>query len=167
VTADPLVSRDGQSQPAAMARGFGAEKPAQAALEILGVPALQLEASDANDPIEVGQRSSYTIRVRNTGTLASRQVEVTAEVPQQLRPLRAYGPIGGRIDGQKVTFPAIDGVRPGKVVNYTVEVEAVSAGDAIFRAEMRSVPLTTPIRVEEPTKVLPRSTFAPVPQPKQ
>jgi uncharacterized repeat protein (TIGR01451 family) len=167
VTAEPLVSRDGQFQPAAMARGFGAEKPAQVALEILGVPALQLEVSDANDPIDVGQRSSYTIRVRNTGTLTSSQVEVTAEVPQQMRPLRAYGPIGGRIDGQKVTFPAINGVQPGNVVSYTIEVEAISAGDAIFRAEMRSVPLTTPIRVEEPTKVLPRATFTPVPQPKR
>jgi hypothetical protein len=52
-------------------------------------------------------------------------------------------------------------------VYFTIEMEAVSAGDAVFRAEMRSQPMAKPIRVEEPTRVLPRSTFTPVPQSKR
>jgi uncharacterized repeat protein (TIGR01451 family) len=152
--ASPLANRDGEFRPVAMARPFVSELQAETALEILGVPALQLEAFDSADPVPVGQKFTYTIRVRNTGTLPAAKVEVSAELPPQVKALNSFGLGNGKIDGQKVTFPVIEAVQPGLVSVFTIEVQAVSEGDGRFRAEAKSLSLGTPIRAEEPTRIL-------------
>jgi hypothetical protein len=151
VTAEPLIERDGQFRVVSMAQPFGADTPAEAVIEILGVPALQLEVMESTDPVEVGRRLTYTVRVRNTGSLAG--------------PLRASGPRTGRIDGQRVTYPPLDGVRPGEAALFTIEAEVLSTGDARFRAELKAMSMGSPVRVEEPTRVLPRGSTVPVPRP--
>jgi uncharacterized repeat protein (TIGR01451 family) len=131
------------------------EQRAESPLEILGVPTLSLETSAPPGPVEVGAKARYGIRVQNTGTLTAAQVVVVATVPKELKPTRGDGPVPAKVDGQTVTFAPIDALAPGKSVVFTVDVDAVAAGDARFKAELRSQTLAAPVFKVEATQVVP------------
>jgi uncharacterized repeat protein (TIGR01451 family) len=151
----------------------GLQVQAEAALEIRGVPAFKLEVVDTDDPVEVGAKTTYKIAVTNQGTLPGSQVQITAIVPKQMRLVNANGPSKPVIeqpgaDGQRVTFPAVDSLAPKGVLNYSIEVEALQAGDIRFRVELRSATLVEPVIKEESTTVYatpPRSRPAGPPAP--
>lgn len=155
VDGSPLLKRGQEFQTVSMVKPFGSEK-AEAALEILGIPALQLEVFDLPDPVAIGQKMTYTIRVKNAGTLPAAQVNVIADLPPQIKPLALFGISNGRINGQRVEFSPVESIRPGMVSVFTIEAQAVSEGDGRFRAEVKSLSLGSPITAEEATRVLPR-----------
>ncbi len=155
VAGSPASKRDGVMKTVALAKPVGPEKPVQAVLEIIGVPALQISVKDSNDPISVGQRTIYTIKVKNAGTMAATNVFVTGEVPTIMRPIRATGPNKqGTIDKQKITYPALASLAPNAEATYVIEVEGLLPGDAQIRVEVRSERIAQPLRAEEPTKIL-------------
>jgi uncharacterized repeat protein (TIGR01451 family) len=162
---NPMVDREGAGRTVALSRPLQTDRPVEAALEIIGVPALQVSVKDANDPVAVGQRTTYTIQVKNAGTLAAKNVQVTAEVPNLMKPFRATGPgTAGRISSEKertiVVFPPIDSLAANSEATFVVEVEGLVPGDARFRAEVRSMMQAQPLRAEEPTRVLGRESRA-------
>ena len=165
VTADPLVARDGTMQPVALDRQKAPEARAEAALEILGTPSLSMEVFDLDDPVEVGKRTTYGIKVLNAGTLGAGPVEVAADVPPQMKPVKTNGPTEGKIDGQRVTFAPLASVKAGGSATFVIEVEAVAPGDARFKAELRSLVLTSPLRAEEATRVLNKTAPPLMPSP--
>jgi uncharacterized repeat protein (TIGR01451 family) len=126
---------------------------AEAAVEIRGLPAFRLEVFDVVDPVQVGGRTTYKIAVTNQGTQAGNQVEIVAVVPPQMRPVNANGPTQPRIEGQRVVFPPVAAVQPKQTLEYAVEVEAIAAGDARFRVELRSATLREPVIEEESTNI--------------
>lgn len=155
----------------------GISERAEAVLEIRGAPALRVEAMDTRDPIEVGQTTTYEISVTNTGTLAANGVTITATAPAQMRIVSGVGPgnLQPRIEGNRIVFPAVDGVQPGQSLLYSIVAEGLSVGDARFRIEMRSTSLgPEPVVEEESTTIYrplgggelpPRPVPMPEPQP--
>lgn len=132
---------------------------AQASLEIQGRPGLGFKMIDIGDPVEAGKKLTYEITVINTGTLAANQVEVKAIAPAEMKLVGAKGPgtVQGNIAGQVVTFGRLDNVEPGKSYVYTVEAEALKAGDVRFRAEMTApiLPAGPVIETESTTIIAP------------
>ncbi len=127
---------------------------AEAAVAVIGTPALSLELATPPGLVEVGRRAAFQVRVRNQGTVSARDVEVTAFAPPELRPLRGRGAADGRVEGSgRVVFPPVAELRPGETLTYTIEVEAVRAGDARFRSEVRAAHLTAPLREEQAARV--------------
>jgi Domain of unknown function DUF11 len=137
-------------------------KPTDAAIEIVGVPALQLSVKDSVDPIAVGQRTTYSVRVKNAGTQNLKGVAISAEVPsEKLRATRATGPgLAGRIVEDaaskcfKVTFPAVESLAPNAELTFVIEAEGLVPGDARVKFEARSTSQSQPLRAEEPTRIL-------------
>jgi hypothetical protein len=161
-TASPAAGPDGRARPA---RQVGPDRPAEAPLEIIGIPSLQMSVKDSADPIGVGQRTKYTIRIKNAGTLAAKRVEVSAEIvpggsaagPRALRPIRATGPgPQGTIEGYRVTFPPLDSIAPNAEVSFVIEAEGAVPGEARLRAGVKGALTGRPLRAEEPTRVLGR-----------
>lgn len=129
---------------------------AQAAVEILGVPALRLEMKDVGDPTEVSKRVTYEIDLTSTGSLPANAVEVKAIVPKQFKILSAKGPAAEKVAGQEITFARVDGLEPNRSVKYVIEVEAVQEGDVRFRVEVRAQhmdPTQPPLFEEESTRI--------------
>ena len=158
-SASPAADRDGVVIPVSRLKSISAEKPVETSLEIQGVPALQLSVKDSNDPVGIGQKTNYTIRVKNSGTLAATKIDVAAELPSQLRAVRATGPNSqGKVDGQRITFTTLPTLAPNAEATFVVEVEGLVPGDARFRVEARSAVLKQPLRAEEPTRVLGRES---------
>lgn len=155
------ASADPELAPGAKARtvelpGSGLiTRSAERTVEVLGVPAVQVEVKDSDDPTSVGRRTAYTIRVVNSGTLAVEGVEVIATVPPQMQALRGAGPTEGKADGPTVRFAPIDTLPPGKQATFTIDAAATAAGTGKLQVEVRGRTLGTPVRVEEATRILP------------
>lgn len=126
---------------------------ADASLAVLGLPAYKMTVEDRDDPIEVGGRTAYRIRVKNTGSLPGDRVQVAATVPPQMRAVTASGPATYRVEGGRVTFTPLETLPSGQTATYIVEVEAVQAGEARFRAELTTGTMSTPVVKEESTNV--------------
>jgi uncharacterized repeat protein (TIGR01451 family) len=141
----------------------GLQVQAEAALQILGLPALTLQKVDTVDPVEVGGKTSYKIDVTNQGSLPINQAEIVCTVPAEMRVLSATGASKGRVDGQSVTFTLTD-VPPKQTLSFAVEVEALKAGDVRFHAELRSAVLSAPVIKEESTHII-APPSGPVPKP--
>lgn len=125
------------------------------AVEVLGVPALRVEAMSDLNPVEVGRRVTYTIRVTNQGTLAMDQIGVIADIPKELRPLDALGARRGTINGQVVTYPVIESLPPGQTVVFIIVAQATAEGDTRFRAAVKAMSMPAPIISEEATRIIP------------
>lgn len=124
-------------------------------IQVLGVPALRVEATSDFNPVEVGRTVNYTIRVVNQGTLAADNVEVSATFPPALlRILAARGPQNGRVDKDKITFPPLNGLPPNQVATFSVNAQALQAGDARFRVSTTALSIGTPVVQEEATRII-------------
>lgn len=135
--------------------GVPVEGRADAALAIIGTPALALEVATPAGTLEVGKRATYQIRVRNAGTVSARNVQVAALAPAEFKVVRATGgATEARPDGNgRVSFPAVDEVAPDQTLTFTVEVDVVQAGDARFKAEVTATHLKNPLREEQSARV--------------
>lgn len=138
----------------------GLRVQSEAAIQILGLPAFQLQVSDASDPVEVGGRTSYRIGVLNQGSLSGSQVQVKAVVPKQFRIINATGPMQPQINGNEIVYPPVAQLPAGQQLNYVVEVQALEPGDVRFRVELRGTELKDEVIDEESTTI-----FAPAPGP--
>jgi hypothetical protein len=162
VTGTPVPDRDGATRP----KPVGPARPTETALEIVGVPALQVSVKDSVDPVVVGGRTTYLVRVKNAGTEAARQVEVVAEVPQSLRPTRGTGPganatIADKKEAFQLVFPPIDTLAPGAEASLVIEAEARIAGAAQLDVTVKSPSQSQPLRAVEPTRIIPKESSPP------
>lgn len=159
INGDAAANRDGKATAVAFVKPPKNAKPTLSSMQILGIPNLQISLKDSVDPVSVGQKTTYTVRVKNAGTQEATKVNVRMDVPIQLRGIRASGAgATGRIDGQTITFPVVETLAPGAEATYTIETEGQTPGDARFRVEAVSTSVKQPVRAEEPTRVLNRES---------
>jgi uncharacterized repeat protein (TIGR01451 family) len=134
----------------------GLQEQAEAALEIRGVPAYNLDVAKVGDPVPVGGKVTYKITVTNSGSLPGNQVEIRALVPAEMKVVATDGPTQAQVQGNVVTFPASDGLQPKQTWKYTIDVQAQKAGDVRFRVELRGSGLGgVPVIKEESTNIYP------------
>src|SRR5207249_10386202 len=106
---------------------------AQASLESRGMAAFKTEMRDLVDPVEVGKKTSYLLKITNQGTAPAGGIEVKAFVPKEMKFVGSKAPVAEQVNGPVITFAKVDNLEPGKTVEYFVEVEALQPGVALFR----------------------------------
>lgn len=137
--------------------GDPVEVKSEAAVAIIGTPAIVLELATPPGVIDVGKRAAFQVRVKNQGTVSARNIEVSALAPAEFRAIRGSGSTEGRIDaGGRIVFPAVEELRPGQTLTFTLELEAVQAGDARIRAEVKAAHLTRPLQEEQAARIVAR-----------
>jgi len=148
------VTALGDATNGALTVGDPVQARTESSVAIIGTPAVVLELATPPGPVELGKRAAFKVRVKNDGTVSARNVEVAAFAPPELRATRGIGQGEGRIDPSgRVTFPSIDELRPGQVLVFTIEVEAIQVGDARFRAEVKAAHLKRPLQEEQAARV--------------
>jgi uncharacterized repeat protein (TIGR01451 family) len=133
----------------------GMQEQAEGVLEIRGLPAYSLDVTKVGDPVVVGGRITYKVTVLNTGSLPGNQVEVTATMPKELRVLNMDGPSRPRLEGNRVIFPAVDGLQPRQSFIYTIEAQALQPGDVRFHVELKDATQRDPVIKEQSTNIVP------------
>jgi len=130
----------------------GLKDSSQACTEWIGVTGVLVEVVDDPDPIQIGESSTYTIRVTNqssTGTVD--ELNIKAYFPSEITPTSASG--SGTISGKNVTFPTVPTLAPKASVSYTIVGKAISAGDARLKVDVTTRSRSNPIEETESTTV--------------
>jgi uncharacterized repeat protein (TIGR01451 family) len=115
------------------------------------VSALLLEKADNPDPIQVGENTSYTVKVTNQGTADDSNVKVVVEFPAEIDPVSASN--GGVVNGKTVTFPAYPRLAPKQAFEYSIVAKGARAGDARVKFVRTSDGIPAPTTAEESTRV--------------
>jgi uncharacterized repeat protein (TIGR01451 family) len=127
------------------------EQQAQIATQIAGIPAIRLEVIDLKDPVQVGENTTYEIRVKNQGSAEDLNVQVQGQLPSSMQFVDARGDTSVQNQGQQLQFGKIDQLAPGDMVSWYIQAKANEAGKADFMVEMTSDANQRPVTEQEPT----------------
>jgi uncharacterized repeat protein (TIGR01451 family) len=97
-------------------------------------PAVEIDKNA--DPLTVGQKAIYTIRLINPETTALSNVSLVVTVPDEISVLGQRGNTAGRLDGQTVRFDPLSVLEAGREATYVIEAEAKKAGTAKLIVEL-------------------------------
>lgn len=143
----------GKAKSIATAKANCAE-PVSAAVttDVLGVPALLLEAVDTKDPVTIGDTTSYTINVTNQGSEVSTNIKVACMLEEgTMQYVSSTGPTKGIPDGKSVTFEPLENLEPKAKASWQVVVKAIDLGDTRFKVSMIEDCLDKPVEETEST----------------
>lgn len=118
-----------------------------------GRPALTFCIRDTENPICIGERTSYLVDITNQGSETDSNVQLVLRFPKEVAPLSASGDSPANVSGQTVTFKPYPTLRPRQTITYRVDAEAKASGDGRVVAEVSSDSVKTPIMQQESTIV--------------
>lgn len=147
-------TKPGEMMNSVTATAYCAE-PATALMKTLvtGIPAVMLEVVDAEDPIRVGSRATYVIKVTNQGSAIARNIRITCILEDNVRYVSSAGATAGSLVGDTVRFLSLGSLAPQNVAVWRVVVAAVKPGDVRFKVTMNSDDLTRPVEETESTNI--------------
>ncbi|NUN92173.1 MAG: DUF11 domain-containing protein [Verrucomicrobiae bacterium] len=119
--------------------------------KFVGIPAILLETEDDPDPIQLGESTTYTIRVTNQGSADGTQIRLVCQLPEGQEFISASGATSVQAVGGVVTMEALPLLPPKAVATWQVAVKGVKAGDLRFKVELSSDQFEKPISREEST----------------
>lgn len=111
------------------------------------------DIDDAIDPIEVGSKTSYRMRVVNQGTKAAGNVQLQVDFPPGLLPDSVDGNLRHQIKGQRVVFEPISSLPPGQEVTMSINATGKSPGDHRVVANIRADGREVAFSKEDTTRV--------------
>jgi uncharacterized repeat protein (TIGR01451 family) len=123
---------------------------AQACTVWTGIGAVLLEMVDSPDPIQVGETSTYTIKITNQGFADINNVNISFVSDEETTPISSPE---GTVSGKKASFPAIAKLAPKQVVTYTIVVRGVSVGNSINKVVLTCNEIKSPVEETESTTV--------------
>lgn len=152
---NPGAAFTGNVAVSAKATAVCANEPAvNCTAQVIGIPAQLLDGVDNPDPVQVGNTTTYTLRVTNQGSQPLTNVKLMGKLinADKMQYVSTTGPAGnGQTSGADVTFPAVPTLAPGQSVTYTVVVKATGEGQVSFEAQTSSDQITVPLIKRETT----------------
>lgn len=137
----------------ASSAAFGLRSQDNACTDWRGFPALLIEVIDTEDPLLVGEQTTYVIQITNQGTASDTNVFLEASLPNNLRVVSTSGATRGIVNGNTIRFAPYANLKAKEIIQFQVTAQATSEGDARFRARVSSDLLRTPVPEEEATQV--------------
>jgi uncharacterized repeat protein (TIGR01451 family) len=132
-------------------RGLAVEKDHPVIID--GIAAVMFEVTDAHDPVEVGGETTYEIRVLNQGSKASTNVQISADLPTDMKLVAAEGPTRYTADGRRIVFEPLPRLAAKADTTYRVRVQGLKPGDQRIRVQLLTDEIRVPITKEESTRV--------------
>ncbi len=130
----------------------GTISDAQTETKVEGTPSLAMDIRDFEDPVEVGTETEYEIRVKNEGSAAAHNVNVSCELPAGLSVVSVKAPVSFAAERDLVVFQPLAQLKPGESVSIRMHVKASGAGNLRLRARLSSESIEEPLIEEELTK---------------
>ncbi|MBN2505995.1 MAG: DUF11 domain-containing protein [Verrucomicrobia bacterium] len=130
------------------------EPPAQSqcATRVAGVPGILLEVVDLEDPIEVGQQTTYVIKVRNQGTAPLTQIRLECTLAASQAFVSGTGATAVRAQDRILTMAPLAALAPKTEAAWRVVVKTLQAGDVRFQTELRCDEFSRPVQETEATQ---------------
>ncbi|MHC4749464.1 MAG: hypothetical protein ACYTFW_06270 [Planctomycetota bacterium] len=118
---------------------------------VTGIPAVLLEVVDVEDPVRIGSRATYVIRVTNQGSATATNIRITCILEDNVRYISSAGATTSSMEGDTIRFLPLSNLAPKAKAAWRVVVEAVKPGDMRFKAIMNVDQLTRPVEETEST----------------
>jgi uncharacterized repeat protein (TIGR01451 family) len=115
-----------------------------------GIAAILLEVVDDPDPIQIGESTTYKIKVTNQGFADIHNAKIETRFSEQISPVSSAQ---GNTRGQTVTFPVVAILGAKQSVTYSVTVKGTAVGDSRNKITLSADELKTPVIEEESTTV--------------
>ena len=116
-----------------------------------GISAILIETVDKKDPVPVGEETTYEIFVKNQGSAADLNIQLTGTLPAEQSFVSASGDSDVTASGKKLNFGKIAELAPGDVVSWNVVVKADSAAKVKLKLNLVSDANPDGVTEEEPT----------------
>ena len=129
----------------------------QASTMVSGVSAILLQKYDTEDPVEVGQTTTYVIEVRNQGFHPLTMVEVVSNIPNRTKLVTASGadqagtPVTFQATEDRVIFAMVPVIDSAEKAVFKITVRVLEKGEVLNAIEVKCKEFTKTIVVEEPT----------------
>ena len=120
---------------------------------IRGFSMLMLEIDEAEHPLEIGERFSYRVRIRNRGTEAATGVLTSILLPEKMKFVSTKGPVKYTQAKQQLDFSAIKNIPAQQQVVIDVLLEAKLPGDSRLQVQIQSDQMKKPFNRETSTLV--------------
>ena len=120
---------------------------------VTGIPAMSLEVVDVEDPVRIGSRATYVIRVENQGSAPATNIRIACILENNVQYLSSAGATAGSKEGSTVRFFPLGSLAPKATAAWRVVVEAVRPGDVRFKVIMNADQLTRPVEETESTHI--------------
>jgi uncharacterized repeat protein (TIGR01451 family) len=100
---------------------------ASAVVRIVGVPHLKLSTYDTEDPVAVGNNTTYVFEVLNDGSSPATNIAVWYQVPEQMELVSAKTAAGLKAvaEGNTVKFTTAPILQPGEKITYRIECKVM------------------------------------------
>jgi uncharacterized repeat protein (TIGR01451 family) len=120
---------------------------------VTGIPALALEVVDIEDPVRIGSRATYVIRVENQGSATATNIRIGCLLENNVQYVSSAGATASSQEGQTIRFFPLGSLAPKAQAAWRVVVEAVREGDVRFKAVMNADQLSRPVEETESTHI--------------
>lgn len=121
--------------------------------EFKGIAALLLEVVDSDDPVELGNETTYVITVTNQGSATATNVTITANLDDGMNFVSGAGATRTTAEGDKVTFAPLAELAPKASATWRIVAKARTSGDKRTAVEMNADQLDTPVNETESTNL--------------
>ncbi len=118
---------------------------------VKGIPAILLEVIDIEDPVLVGEQTTYVISVTNQGSAMDTNIRLTHTLEAGQTFVSAGGATNATATGQNITFAPLPTLAAGAKAEWRITVRANAAGSVRFSTSMTSDQLTRPVEETEAT----------------
>jgi len=126
-----------------------------ATTSVNAVGGVTISSTDTQDPILVGEQTTYIITVTNQGQVAVHGVTVVNTIPDLTSFVSASGPTSYTYTpaDRKVTFDPVGTLNPGETLTYNITVKAEAAGAAVDSATLTYDEFPQPVTEQEGTTI--------------
>jgi len=124
-------------------------------VSVEGIAALMFQVVDSNDPIQVGEKTTYSVEVVNQGSKQAENVQVVVDVPTGLEVVSSEENVRSTVssNGKQLVFEVIPTLGPKAKKTYRFTLRGAASGDQRVAVKLSSREFPTPIVKEESTRV--------------
>jgi uncharacterized repeat protein (TIGR01451 family) len=119
----------------------------------MGSPTVQLEVTDTDDPVQLGEDVTYRITVSNQGSEGANNILVEARTTPNMEVVSVGGATEHQIQGQIVDFAPIQSLAPGEQASWQVTAKAQDTGETRIQVRMTNDQIEEPLQESETTRM--------------
>ena len=109
--------------------------------------------ADVDDPVEIGGRATYEIKVVNQGSAPASRLQIVATFPPEIKPISGEGPTRQTVEGQQIIFEPMQRLGPKADITFRVVGQCIKPGDARMQVQLMTDGMQNPVTKEESTRV--------------
>jgi uncharacterized repeat protein (TIGR01451 family) len=154
VKLEVLASGPGEQRHHATAQAArGLKADGEVVTHVECVSSMVVEVTPTEDPVAVGEDTTYEIRLTNTGSKTETDVRITCTLPDKMEVKGVQAPVAIHAEGRTLAFEPLPKLTPRADVTYRVQCKALAAGDVRFQVQASSANLTEPLVEVRPTHI--------------